>query len=262
MIKLVVTDMDGCLLDGRGNMPSDFADTFKYMQEKGVILAAASGRSIAGLMKPFGDAAKDMAFASDNGACAYYKGEQLFANTLKPEDYLPIIAEARKHPGVRPVGCGTRDAWMEDIDKLTDRDITELSKYYPTWQECGFESVPDDIIKIALLYFDDIEKNIYPFYEKYNNDKILCKVTSYVWIDVFDSRVSKGTGVKALQEKLGISPEETVVFGDYLNDLPMADYAARSFAPANAHPDVKARFTDIIGSNEEASVTRTIREIL
>ena len=52
MIKLIVTDMDGCLLDGKGSLPSDFEETYRIIEEKGVILAAASGRSIAGLMKP------------------------------------------------------------------------------------------------------------------------------------------------------------------------------------------------------------------
>ena len=262
MIRLVVTDMDGCLLDGTGRLPSDFEETFRLMEDKGVVFAAASGRSIAGLKKPFGPYGDKMAFATDNGACAYYRDEHLFSNTLSPEDYLPIIEEARKHPGVIPVCCGTKTAWMENVGSFSDEVIKEFSKYYPSWSECSFEAVPDRVIKVALLYFDDIEKNIYPFFEKFNNDRILCKVTAYVWIDVFDATVSKGTAVKALQDRLGISKEETVVFGDYLNDIPMADYAIRSFAPSNAHPDVKSSFTDVIGSNEEGSVTKTIRGLL
>lgn len=262
MIKLIVTDMDGCLLDGKGRLPSDFEETYRLLEERNVILAAASGRSIAGLMKPFGEHAKDMAFASDNGACAYYQGNQLFSNKLKREDYLPVFEEARKHPNLIAVACGTKNAWMENTDRFTDRDIEELKKYYPTWAECRFENIPDDVIKVALLYFDDIEKNIYPYFEKFNNGRILCKVTAYVWIDIFDASVSKGTGVKALQEKLGISSDETIVFGDYLNDLPMAECAVRSFAPSNAHPEVKRCFTDVIGSNEEGAVTKTIREII
>ena len=74
--------------------------------------------------------------------------------------------------------------------------------------------------------------------------------------------MSKGTGVKALQDELGINKDETIVFGDYLNDLPMAECAVRSFAPSNAHPEVKRCFTDVIGSNEEGAVTKTIREII
>ena len=262
MIKLIVTDMDGCLLDGAGCMPGDFDETFQRMEEKDVIFAAASGRSITGLQKPFGETAHKMAFLSDNGACAYYKEECLYSHTIAREDYLPVLLEARKYRDLIPVVCGVKDAWIEDADKLTQKDIAEVSKYYPTWKECRYEEIPEDVIKVALLYFDDIEKNIYPVFNRFSNERLLCKVTAFVWIDLFDASVSKGTGVAALQERLGIRKEETVVFGDYLNDIPMADHAIRSFAPSNAHPDVLERFTDVIGSNESGAVTKTIRDII
>ena len=262
MIKLIVTDMDGCLLDGKGSLPSDFEETYRIIEEKGVILAAASGRSIAGLMKPFGMYAEKMAFASDNGACVYYKGRKLFSSTLERSDYLPIFEEARKHPNLIAVACGEKNAWMENIDSFTEKDVEELKKYYPSWAECRYEEIPDQVIKVALLYFDDIEKNIYPYFQRFNNDRILSKVTAYVWIDIFNAHVSKGTGIRAIQDKLGISRDETIVFGDYLNDLPMAECALKSFAPSNAHPEVKRCFTDVIGSNEEGAVTKTIRELL
>ncbi len=262
MIKLIVTDMDGCLLDPKGRMPADFDDTFGMMQEKGVVFAAASGRSVAGFKMPFGKYADKMAFVTDNGACAYYMGECLFSNKIAREDYIPIFEEAGKYKDLIPVACGVSNAWMENTDRFTERDIEELKKYYPSWSDVKFEEIPEDIIKVALLYFDDIEKNIYPHFEKFSNGRLLCEVTAYVWIDIFDAGVSKGTGIRALQERLGIGKEETVIFGDYLNDLSMADYAARSYAPSNAHKDVKERFTDIIGSNEDGAVTKTIREIL
>ena len=262
MIKLVVTDMDGCLLDSKGRLPADFEETYRMMKENDIIFASASGRSIAGLMKPYGKLAEEMAFVTDNGASAYYKGRQLFSNTIRREDYMPVFEEAAKHPDLLPVACGTGSAWMENIDRFDDRITGELRKYYPSWKECSFEAIPEEVLKIALLYFDDIEKNIYPYFEKFNNDRIHSKVTAFVWIDIFDATVTKGTGIKALQEKLGISPDETVVFGDYLNDLSMAEFAVRSFAPSGSHPEVKQAFTDVIGSNDDGAVTKTIRKII
>ena len=49
MIKLIVTDMDGCLLGGNNDLPPDFNEAFELMKKNNVIFAAASGRSIAGL---------------------------------------------------------------------------------------------------------------------------------------------------------------------------------------------------------------------
>ena len=68
MIKLIVSDMDGCLLDPAGKLPANFQEAHELMKKQNVVFAPASGRSIEGLKQPFGDMASDIAFISDNGA--------------------------------------------------------------------------------------------------------------------------------------------------------------------------------------------------
>ncbi|MBP5495102.1 MAG: HAD hydrolase family protein [Lachnospiraceae bacterium] len=166
------------------------------------------------------------------------------------------------HNGLIPIACGREKIWVENKGIISKEAYEEMQKYYPSWYECDFDNMPEKVIKFALLYFDDIEKNIYPYFRKYENERIRVQVTAYVWIDIYSKNVSKGRAVKVLQERLGILPSETVVFGDYLNDLSMADYADYSFAPANAHSEVKNRFTDVIKSNAENGVTDKIIELL
>ena len=67
-------------------------------------------------------------------------------------------------------------------------------------------------------------------------------------MDCMAPGVNKGVAVKLLQESLGISPKETMVFGDQLNDMEMLSQAYYSYAVGNARPEVRAaaRFqTDI-----------------
>lgn len=42
-----------------------------------------------------------------------------------------------------------------------------------------------------------------------------------------------------IQDSLGIKPEETMAFGDQLNDIEMLQQAYYSFAVANARDEVK-----------------------
>jgi hydroxymethylpyrimidine pyrophosphatase-like HAD family hydrolase len=42
-----------------------------------------------------------------------------------------------------------------------------------------------------------------------------------------------------IQKRFGIKTDETMAFGDYLNDLEMLQQAGYSFAMANAHPDIR-----------------------
>lgn len=63
-------------------------------------------------------------------------------------------------------------------------------------------------------------------------------------MDCMAPGVNKGVAVKLLQESLGILPEETIAFGDQMNDIEMLEAVYYSFAIGNARPEVKnvARF--------------------
>ena len=83
-----------------------------------------------------------------------------------------------------------------------------------------------------------------------------------VWIDSMHKSVNKGEGVKALQEILGITDQETLVFGDYYNDIPMLENAKNVFVVANAPEDVKKYAARIVKSNDEYGVTESIKEFV
>ena len=87
-------------------------------------------------------------------------------------------------------------------------------------------------------------------------------VSSPHWMDIMSEGVNKGVALGQLQRELGVTPEQTVVFGDYLNDLEMLAAAPYSFAMANAHPDVieVARF--LAPANHEHGVVRVIEQLL
>jgi hydroxymethylpyrimidine pyrophosphatase-like HAD family hydrolase len=86
--------------------------------------------------------------------------------------------------------------------------------------------------------------------------------THRTWVDVVSPTADKGHAVAALQHDLGISADETVVFGDFLNDLGMLDRATYAFAMANAHPDVTARSWRTAPANTSNGVVRTLRALL
>ena len=82
------------------------------------------------------------------------------------------------------------------------------------------------------------------------------------WLDVMAAGVSKGAGLRTLQEALEVGRDETAAFGDYLNDLEMLDAAAHSYAMANAHPRLRARARHIAAANSDNGVARAIEAML
>lgn len=74
--------------------------------------------------------------------------------------------------------------------------------------------------------------------------------------------VSKATTLAKCCAERGVTAAEVVAFGDMPNDLAMLEWAGRSYAVANAHPQVRAATTRHTGSNDEDGVARVIERIV
>ena len=90
----------------------------------------------------------------------------------------------------------------------------------------------------------------------------MVKVSGENWLDLSHNDANKGFALTQIQNNYRISREETLVFGDYNNDLEMLERATYSFAMANAHPNVlsAARYTTL--SNNEKGVERILEQLL
>ena len=64
------------------------------------------------------------------------------------------------------------------------------------------------------------------------------------------------------QQEPAVDAGEVWAFGDMPNDLPMLTWAGRSFAVANAHPEVLAAASDHVPSNDDDGVARTLAVLL
>ena len=69
-------------------------------------------------------------------------------------------------------------------------------------------------------------------------------------------------GPGGIQQKLGISPEECMAFGDYLNDCELLQAVGESYAMENAHPALKKLARYIAPGNDDNGVMRVVRERL
>ena len=68
--------------------------------------------------------------------------------------------------------------------------------------------------------------------------------------------------MRDLQRFLGVTREQTAVFGDAGNDLSMMSEGDLSFAMANASPDVAEAARFVAPSNNEAGVAQALRVLL
>lgn len=260
MIKLIVTDMDGTLLDDKGDMPKDFNEVFKSIIDKDIRFGVASGRQYYTLKHAFKDIKQDLVYVAENGALVMYEGEELYANTIDKDYIKEILRDMEGIKDVFPVLCGKKSAYIntdsEDIIKHAKKYYRELAIVK------DFNNIKDEILKIAILDLggaaENINKIIFPKWK----DRLKVTVSSFEWLDLYNLDANKGEAIRLIQKKFNIDEKETAVFGDYFNDIEMLGAGYYSYAMENAPQEVKKHARFIAKSNKENGVLEKIKEII
>jgi Cof subfamily protein (haloacid dehalogenase superfamily) len=262
-IRLVVTDMDGTLLDDDKRVPDGLWEVLARLRERGVLFSPASGRQYATLAREFAEVADGMVFIAENGTYVVRDGEELSSDPLAPGVVREVVAAVRRLAAggvdVGAVVCGKRSAYVERADEAF---LAEVRRYYLRCQVVeDVAAVDDDVIKVALFDFGPAEESTAPALASFAKTHQVV-VSGEHWVDVMNRTANKGAALRRLQHDLGITPAQTLVFGDYLNDLEMLDAADWSFAMANAHPEVVRRARHLAPSNNDNGVLRTVVRLL
>ncbi|MCK6066438.1 MULTISPECIES: Cof-type HAD-IIB family hydrolase [Microbacterium] len=261
-IRLVAVDMDGTLLDGEGRLPPGFDALLEHMLARGIVFTPASGRQYATLRREFGASADDLAFIAENGTIVMRDGVELSSDVMDSAFVQHVLARLREVATRHDIGvvvCGKRSAYIERRDPAF---VTEAERYYAELARVDdLTSVDDDVLKVAVYAFESAEESVYPELADIAASHQVV-VSGRHWVDIMNSDVNKGTALRRLQETLGITREQTVAFGDYLNDLELLDAAAWSYAMANAHDEVAARARFRAPANTEYGVVTVLTELL
>ncbi|MGW2647980.1 Cof-type HAD-IIB family hydrolase [Streptomyces sp. NPDC001393] len=262
-IRLIVTDMDGTLLDDAQRIPDGLWPMLAELRRRGVLFSPASGRQYATLARQFAEVAEGMVFIAENGTYVVRDGVELSSDTMDKAVAAGVVRTVRRlvtdGVDVGAVVCGKRSAYVERTDEAF---LAEVRKYYVEHRIVeDVTAVEDDVIKVALFDFGSAEHSTAPALAEFAGTHQVV-VSGEHWVDVMNRTANKGTALRSLQRALGITPAQTMVFGDYLNDLEMLDAAEWSFAMAGAHPEVVRRARHLAPSNNEGGVLRTISRVL
>lgn len=240
-IRLIVTDMDGTLLNDEKRLHDDFWPLIERLRHRGILFSPASGRQYHTLEREFADLAQEMVFIAENGSIVMRGGHEVSSDCLAREDALRIVRTLRTAAANGIDGgiivCGKQSAYIERSDPAF---FDQVDRYYARLQIVDdlTKVIDDDVLKIAVYDFGSAERGTLPYLSEFTTSHKVV-VSSEHWLDVNTRTANKGRAVTALQHALGITPAQTMVFGDFLNDLEMMDTADYAFAMHNAHPQLR-----------------------
>ncbi|MFC5047905.1 Cof-type HAD-IIB family hydrolase [Aquimarina hainanensis] len=259
-IKLIATDMDGTLLNSKGEVSRHFYQLFDSLKQLGITFVAASGRQYYSIIHKLSPIKDDIIVVAENGALTVQREEELQSTPIDQDTYLELLDITKKLPGSQVILCGRKKGYIEDYG---DEFTSMLQEYYGKYEivEDLATITDDEFLKIAICHQEGAEAHLYPAL-KHLEDRLKVKVSGDIWLDLSHPLAHKGHAIEQLQKKLNILPEETLVFGDYNNDLEMLKSAQYSFAMKNALPSVKSTAKYMTKSNDEQGVEYILEKVI
>lgn len=261
-IKLIVSDLDGTLLDGNHRVPAVFFDQVHRLYEKGIRVAIASGRQYHNLLENFAPVADKIFFIADNGAFAMEREEVFHTSFLDWDLAFDILKKSSTIDDVTIVLSCENSTYYTTTDKTITNDI---ANYY---KECkcvsdfrDIDTTQNRVLKVALLDAQNAKTNSLKHFVDFHKD-VAALPSNVHWLDIAAKKSNKGYALKTLQDRLGVSEEQTMAFGDYHNDIQMLQQAKYSFAVATAQEEVKAVVKYMAPSNIDLGVVQVVDKLL
>jgi Cof subfamily protein (haloacid dehalogenase superfamily) len=265
-----VCDLDGTLLRSDATL-SDFArNGLCRLLGAGVRLTVASGRGTPAMRALLAGVPLELPVIELNGAFVseLESGRHLLSNTLSPAEACAGV-QAILETGVDPILTswdGRRDrvhfgdranesnSWYveekraygdlrlascDDLLAVAGREqVAQITTFAPDAEAAGLTDRLREVVGQGAIVHS--QSNTY----------------SPGWTEILvqHGAAEKGAAIPALLDACGVTG--IVACGDQLNDLGMFAVAARSIAPANAHPSVLDAATEIVDSNDNDGIVR------
>ena len=265
MIKLIVTDVDGTLVeDGATSINSRYIEVIKEIISKDIKFMVASGRqysSINALFEPLKD---DIIFTTMNGGYICYKDKEIFSADVSKENVLEIIEMVRNISGMEILisdeNVDYTDSKSEHFRELLTTRYKGNVKFVENLLEIDYDKIKVKKVSLYSPTLDIIEESQL-FRQKFEN-KLNVFVASEFWMDIISNQSSKGNGVKKIKELYNIKTDEVICFGDQENDLSMFDECGETFAMSGAIDELKKKAKHQLGSYEDNAVLEVLENIL
>lgn len=239
MIRLVTCDLDGTLLPHGQWAPSD--DIFpliRRLKEHGIAFAAASGRQYHSLRALFAPVAEEIFYICENGAVVYEGDRLLSQTTVDSALACRLIQEIDAIPDAEVMVSGTTCCYLIPKTEGFVHHIRHVL-HFQAEIVSSFEEITEPVIKISACRQNGVA-SLYPLFAPTWEKHFNVAVAGHEWLDFTLS--DKGTGLTTLCDRLHISAEDVMSFGDNYNDLPLLVKVGQPYIMSSACDDLRSRF--------------------
>jgi len=266
-MTLVLTDLDGTLLDSSEYISDYSLDVINHFIQNGGCFSYATARSIVTASKITKGLEIITPVICNNGSYIVdsISGKLLQTNFFSTDEVEYISSVLISH-NIYPV----MQSFINGVEKLSyiKEYVTNAMQHYlnsrigdPRRRVVSTSSdlYLGDIFRFGCM---DSEENLLEIKDIFEADtRFYCIYTKEVYsneksFEILPKTVSKANAALQLKDMLGC--DKMIVFGDEMNDIPLFQVADEKYATANAVDELKEIATTVIDSNDNDGVAKWI----
>jgi len=260
--KLMAVDIDGTLLNSKGEITPRTVKAIRNGVEKGLIFTIATGRPIQGVEYLNDILGLDLPYITYNGAMAVLGKSRkiLWEQKLSPRDARDIINIGQKFD-VSMMIWKDNCLYVNRFDEKSEKYRSQ-SRVKPVIYNDVNEITENGVTKI--LWYEDQDK--LEKYLKELGNYLSGNVTYFTSLPYFlefvDKRASKAIALEKLGQYFNIKQSEIIAVGDGFNDISMIEYAGLGVAMGNSHETIKQKADFVTLSNDNDGIAYVIEKFV
>lgn len=265
-VRMIATDIDGTMLRSDGTLSDRVKTAMAAAVDAGIHVVPATGRPVM--------VAADVIAAADlphywvfaNGAITRHLGrdELVRGFWMEQEVTRQLLKQVRASlPGARfalefeqtvafEPGFEAVVPMTPDVDPMDDV-LAAVDDPDP-----AYGRIQKILVFDLAVGLDELFREV----QGAAGDDAVASYSGLPFIELAASEVTKATALQLLADDLGLDRGEVACFGDNHNDLPMLQWAGRSYAMGNATDDAKQAADEIIGANDDDGLADKIDELV
>lgn len=255
---MILTDMDGTLLNSQHELGDENAAAAAYFMEQGGRFSVATGRvkrAMEFFMPKLRMNAPAVLF---NGSVVYDfdKNQPVSERVLEHGPALAFAQDIMER--FPPVGVEVFLADDEYVARSNERTRRHFEFIRLELKERDIRAIPQPWVKFNLTGEHEVLEQVADYCQKKYAHQYFMQFSAPYFYEIMMGGANKGTGALCACAACGVSPAHLYTLGDNYNDKELMECARQSFAPENAVDAIKAIATRVLPDCDHGTLAAAV----
>ncbi len=269
-IRVIATDMDGTLLDPKGQLDLPRLEKIlDKLDQCDIRFVIATGNEVHRMRQLLGHLAERVVLVVANGARIFENNELIQAQTW--DDAMVDRAlghfkgrECQDQFVVTAMNGGfvKEGTVFTELDKFMTPEMIEKLYQRTNFVDEFDSKLFGGVLKMSMVVGEERLDSVLQEVNDLFNGHVRAVSSGYGCIDILQDGIHKAWGLVELLKRWNLKPEQIMAFGDSENDIEMLELAGISYAMENAEEAVKRVATKVAPANSQAGVYKVLENWL